>query len=70
MHEARAYVDPNAAGPLFQFLVPLFIAISSALVAFRRMLAQLWRRTTSAILSVVRGGRNSSSYIEDRIDPP
>jgi hypothetical protein len=68
MDEAQAYVDPNSAGPLFQFLFPLLIAITSVLAACRRMIAQAWRRTKSTIWGVVRGG-NSSSDLEDHIDP-
>jgi hypothetical protein len=68
IEEARAYVDPNSAGPLFQFLFPLFIAITSALAACRRMIAQLWRRATGTIRAAVRG-ESSSSDFEDRIDP-
>jgi hypothetical protein len=41
---AHAYVDPNAAGPLFQFLFPAIIAITSAIAGFRRQIARLWSR--------------------------
>jgi hypothetical protein len=41
---AHAYVDPNAAGPLFQLLFPLLVAISSLIVGLRHRVAQLWRR--------------------------
>jgi len=68
INDAKAYVDPNAAGPLFQFLFPFFVAITSALVAFRRMVARLWGRMAGKILNTLRGGKDSS-YIEDRIDP-
>ena len=68
VHEARAYIDPNSAGPLFQFLFPLLIAITSALAACRRVISQAWRRATTAILGVVRGG-GASADLKDRIDP-
>jgi hypothetical protein len=61
---AHAYVDPNSAGPLFQFLFPLFVAVASALAACRRILGQLWSRVKSKLRAVVPGGRRSSE-IED-----
>jgi hypothetical protein len=57
---AQAYIDPNSAGPLYQLLFPLFIAIASTLTALRRYIGGLWSRLTSAVTSAVRGGRVSS----------
>jgi hypothetical protein len=65
---AHAYVDPNSAGPLFQFLFPLFIAIASALTAFRRMLGRLWGRLTGR-LPVAISAEPPNPEIEDRLDP-
>jgi hypothetical protein len=41
---AHAYVDPNAAGPLFQLLFPMIVAITSVLAGWRRTLVQAWKR--------------------------
>ncbi len=54
---AHAYIDPNSAGPLYQFLFPLFIAIGSAIAVLRRVIARAWNRVTSAVISAVRGQR-------------
>jgi hypothetical protein len=54
---AHAYIDPNSAGPLYQLLFPLLIAIGSALAMLRRTIARAWNRLTSAVLSAVRGQR-------------
>jgi hypothetical protein len=66
--QAHAYVDPNSAGPLFQFLFPMFIAIASGLTAFRRMLGRLWCRLTGR-LPVSVSGERPEPEIEDRLDP-
>ena len=60
LQSAHAYIDPNSAGPLYQLLFPLFIAIASTLTALRRYIGSLWSRLTSAVTSAVRGGRVSS----------
>ena len=48
---ARAYIDPNAGGMLFQLLAPLLAAIVGAWLFLRRWLADLfkrgWKRLTS-----------------------
>lgn len=41
---AHAYVDPNSAGPLYQLLFPLLVAIASVIAAGRRAWAKLWRQ--------------------------
>lgn len=56
--EARAYIDPNSAGPLYQFLFPFLIAAASAIAALRRYIARLWNRLVQTVVSAVRGERN------------
>jgi len=53
---AHAYIDPNAAGPLYQMLFPLLVAIGSGIAMMRRYLRQLWNRAAAAILGVFRRG--------------
>jgi hypothetical protein len=55
--EAHAYIDPNSAGPLYQFLFPFLIAAASALAAARRYIARLWTRLVQAVVTAVRGER-------------
>lgn len=55
--EAHAYIDPNSAGPLYQFLFPFLIAAASALAAARRYIARLWSRFVQAVVTAVRGER-------------
>lgn len=54
---AHAYIDPNTAGPLYQFLFPFLIAVASALTALRRYIARLWNRFVSVVVAAVRGER-------------
>ena len=42
--DAMAYVDPNAAGLLFQFLFPVIAAIAGWWALFRDKTAALWNR--------------------------
>jgi len=49
------YIDPSAAGPVYQVLLPLLVAIASGLAAFRRSLKRLWRRMLSAVGGFARG---------------
>lgn len=60
MDVAYAYVDPNAAGPLFQFLFPALVAMVSFAAACKRALRQLWNRLTVIVSSVVRRDRAAS----------
>jgi hypothetical protein len=53
--EAYAYVDPNAAGPLYQFLFPLLVATASAFALLRQVIRRLWNQLTSKLVAVVRG---------------
>jgi hypothetical protein len=57
MKAAYAYIDPNSAGALYQFLFPLLIAIGSAFAFLRRMIVRACSRLAGAVMSVVRGGR-------------
>ena len=50
-----AYIDPSAAGPIYQILLPLLVAIASGLAAFRRSLKRAWRRVLNALASIGRG---------------
>ncbi|HUN74737.1 MAG TPA: hypothetical protein VMU40_09505 [Steroidobacteraceae bacterium] len=54
---AEAYIDPNSAGPLYQLLFPLLIAVGSAIAALRRYIARAWVRVTTVVVAVVRGER-------------
>ncbi|HTW37332.1 MAG TPA: hypothetical protein VMD49_02040 [Steroidobacteraceae bacterium] len=54
---AHAYIDPNSAGPLYQLLFPLLIAVGSVIAMLRRAIARAWNRVTGAVISVVRGPR-------------
>ncbi len=42
--ECYAYVDPNAAGWLFQFLFPLLVAVCGVWAIFRQRIRALWHR--------------------------
>jgi hypothetical protein len=53
--EAYAYVDPNAAGPLYQFLFPLLVATASAFALLRQVIRRLWSQLTSKLVAVLRG---------------
>jgi hypothetical protein len=60
LKRAHAYIDPNSAGALYQFLFPLLIAAASALAALRRHIARLCSRLIGAVMTVVRGERPRS----------
>ena len=49
LRSVHAYIDPNAAGPLYQFLFPMLVAIASAIAASRRLLKRLWSRVAARI---------------------
>jgi hypothetical protein len=51
---ARAYVDPNSVGPVYQFLFPAVVAVTSMLAGFRRALVRFWNRLTGNRAGVVR----------------
>ncbi|HTW73919.1 MAG TPA: hypothetical protein VMD56_03235 [Steroidobacteraceae bacterium] len=54
---AHAYIDPNSAGQIYQFLFPVLIAAASAIAALRRYIARLWYRLVNAVVTVVRRER-------------
>jgi hypothetical protein len=58
---AYAYIDPNSAGALYQFLFPLLIAIGSAFAFLRRVIMRTCTRLASAVVAVVRRGRTKDS---------
>ena len=41
---AWGYVDPNSVGPLYQFLFPAIVAVTSVIAGFRRALTRFWNR--------------------------
>lgn len=66
MKAAYAYIDPNSAGALYQFLFPLLIAIGSAFAFLRRVIVRACTRLASAVVSVVRGGRPKTGQQDGR----
>jgi hypothetical protein len=66
LRAAYAYIDPNSAGALYQFLFPLLIAIGSAFAFLRRTIVRACTRLASAVVSVVRGGRERKAEQTDR----
>jgi hypothetical protein len=52
LRSVYAYVDPNSAGPLYQFLFPMLVAIAAAIAAVRRVLKRLWRWAVARITGV------------------
>lgn len=57
MKAAYAYIDPNSAGALYQFLFPLLVAIGSAFAFLRRTIVSAVTRLAHAVASVFRGDR-------------
>ena len=58
---AYAYIDPNSAGALYQFLFPLIIAIGSVFAFLRRTIVRACARLANAVVSVVKGGRSKGA---------
>jgi hypothetical protein len=54
---AYAYLDPNSAGALYQFLFPVLIAIGSAFAFLRRTIVRACTKVAHAVVTMVRGGR-------------
>jgi hypothetical protein len=54
LRSAHAYVDPNAAGPLYQLLFPLLVAIASGLAMLRRVIGRLWNRLAGTVMTAIR----------------
>ena len=57
MRSAYAYIDPNSAGALYQFLFPLLVAIGSAFAFLRRTIVRACTRVAHAVVAIVRGDR-------------
>ena len=66
LRPAHAYIDPNSAGAVYQFLFPLLIAAASALTALRRHIARLWNRLIDTVVTAVRGERPPSHSDRER----
>jgi len=56
-----AYIDPSSAGPIYQLVLPVLVAIASLFAAFRRYLKRAWRRFVSAVASLVRGADSAAN---------
>jgi uncharacterized protein YaaW (UPF0174 family) len=54
LRPAHAYIDPNVAGPLYQMLLPMLIAIGSAIAMVRRYIRHFWDRSIAAVGSLFR----------------
>jgi hypothetical protein len=57
LRPAYAYIDPNSAGALYQFLFPVLIAIGSAFAFLRRTIVRACTKVARALVAIVRGGR-------------
>jgi hypothetical protein len=63
---AYAYIDPNSAGALYQFLFPLLIAIGSAFAFLRRTIVRACTKLAHAVVAIVRGDRGKGAQQERR----
>lgn len=61
LRPAYAYIDPNSAGALYQFLFPVLIAIGSAFAFLRRTIVRACTRLAHAVVTIVRGGRSKGA---------
>lgn len=61
LRPAYAYIDPNSAGALYQFLFPLLIAIGSAFAFLRRTIVRACTKVAHAVVAIVRGGRGKGT---------
>jgi hypothetical protein len=61
LRQAYAYIDPNSAGALYQFLFPLIIAIGSAFAFLRRTIVRACTKVAHAVVAIVRGGRGKGA---------
>ena len=57
LRPAYAYIDPNSAGALYQFLFPLLIAIGSAFAFLRRTIVRACTKLAHVVVTIVRGDR-------------
>lgn len=60
MRPAYAYIDPNSAGAIYQFLFPILIAIGSAFAFLRRTIVRACTKVAHAVAAIVRGDRGRS----------
>jgi hypothetical protein len=51
-----AYIDPGTAGPIYQMLLPLLVAIVSGLAAFRRRI----KRVCERLIGLLRGADSAA----------
>lgn len=63
---AYAYLDPNSAGALYQFLFPVLIAIGSAFAFLRRAIVRGCTKFAHAVVTMVRGGRGKGEQEKRR----
>jgi hypothetical protein len=61
LRPAYAYVDPNSAGAIYQFLFPLLIAIGSVFAFLRRTIARACSKLAHAVVAIVRGERSKEA---------
>jgi hypothetical protein len=64
LRAAYAYIDPNSAGAIYQFLFPLLIAIGSAFAFLRRTIVRACTKVAHAVVAIVRGGRGKETQGE------
>jgi hypothetical protein len=65
LRSAYAYIDPNSAGALYQFLFPLLIAIGSAFAFLRRTIVRGCTKLAHAVARIVRVGRGRRAKGEE-----
>lgn len=58
---AYAYLDPNSAGAIYQFLFPVLIAIGSAFAFLRRSIVRACTKVAHAVVAIVRGDRGKGT---------
>jgi hypothetical protein len=58
---AYAYLDPNSAGALYQFLFPVLIAIGSAFAFLRRSIVRVCTKVARSVATIMRGGRGKGT---------
>ena len=61
LRPAYAYIDPNSAGAIYQFLFPLLIAIGSAFAFLRRTIVRACTKLAHAVVTIVRGDRGKEA---------
>ena len=61
LRRAFAYIDPNSAGALYQFLFPVLIAIGSVLAGMRRVIRQSFARLAAFVRRLLHGSSSSEA---------